>query len=80
MVIPTVACSNIDKKFVSVILKDVSKDLAKHHFMILKMLKEDGDNKKIMLREIVDKLGIKLSGFLYRIKTQDLLFEYPRYK
>ncbi len=61
MVIPMMMCRNMDKKFVSDILKDVSNDLAKHHFMILKMLKEDGDNKKIIVREIVEKLGITKS-------------------
>ena len=61
MVIPMMMCRNMDKKFVSDILKDVSNKLAKHHFMILKVLKEDEDNKKIMVREIGDKLGITKS-------------------
>jgi len=63
MVIPMMMCRNMDKKFVRDILKDVSRDLAKHHFMILKMLKEDGgnNNRKIIVREIVDKLGITKS-------------------
>jgi len=55
MVIPTKMCRNMEQRFVNVILKDISKELARHHFMILKMLL---DNKKLYVTEIVHSLGI----------------------
>ena len=58
MAIPTLMCRNMDQQFVSVILNDISKDLAKHHFMILKMLNE---KKKFFVTEIVNTLGITKS-------------------
>ncbi len=58
MIIPTKMCRNMDQRFVNVILKDISKDLAKHHFMILKMLQE---KEKFYVTEIVQMLGITKS-------------------
>ena len=58
MIIPTKMCRNMDQRFVNVILKDISKDLAKHHFMILKMLQE---KEKFYVTEIVHMLGITKS-------------------
>ena len=55
MVIPTKMCRNMNQRFVNFILKDISKELARHHFMILKMLQE---NKKFYVTEIVHNLGI----------------------
>ena len=55
MIIPTKMCRNMEQRFVNVILKDISKELARHHFMILKMLL---DNKKLYVTEIVHSLGI----------------------
>ena len=48
----------MNKRFVSFILKDLSKELAKHHFMILKMLQE---KEKFYVTEIVQMLGITKS-------------------
>jgi len=58
MMIPTKMCRNMDHRFVNIILKDISKDLAKHHFMILKMLQE---KNKFYVTEIVQMLGITKS-------------------
>ena len=58
MIIPTRMCRNMDQRFVNFILKDISKELAKHHFMILKMLQE---KKKFYVTEIVQMLGITKS-------------------
>lgn len=58
MVIPTKMCRNMNQRFVDFILKDLSKELAKHHFMILKMLQE---NEKFYVTEIVQMLGITKS-------------------
>jgi len=58
MIIPTKMCRNMDQRFVNVILKDISKDIAKHHFMILKMLQE---KDKFYVTEIVQMLGITKS-------------------
>ena len=58
MVIPTKMCRNMNQRFVNYVLKDISKGLAKHHFMILKMLQE---NKKLYVTEIVRSLGITKS-------------------
>ena len=58
MVIPTKMCRNMDQRFVNLILKDISKDIAKHHFMILKMLQE---KEKFYVTEIVQMLGITKS-------------------
>lgn len=58
MIIPTKMCRNMDHRFVNIILKDISKDLAKHHFMILKMLQE---KDKFYVTEIVQMLGITKS-------------------
>ena len=55
MVIPTKMCRNMNQRFVNFILKDISKELARHHFMILKMLQE---NEKFYVTEIVHSLGI----------------------
>ena len=58
MIIPTKMCRNMEQRFVNVILKDISKELAKHHFMILKMLQE---KEKFYVTEIVQVLGITKS-------------------
>ncbi len=58
MVIPTKMCRNMEQRFVNLILKDISKDLAKHHFMILKMLHA---SQKLYVTEIVKSLGITKS-------------------
>ena len=58
MIIPTKMCRNMDHRFVNIILKDISKELAKHHFMILKMLQE---KEKFYVTEIVQMLGITKS-------------------
>ena len=58
MIIPTKMCRNMDHRFVNIILKDISKELAKHHFMILKMLQE---KDKFYVTEIVQMLGITKS-------------------
>ncbi len=56
--IPTRMCRNMSNRFVNVILKDLVAGLAKHHFMIMKMLKDSG---KLYVTEIVDSLGITKS-------------------
>ena len=48
----------MNQLFVNYILKGISKEIAKHHFMILKMLQE---NEKFYVTEIVDSLGITKS-------------------
>jgi len=58
MMIPTKMCRNMEQQFVNIIIKDISKDLAKHHFMILKMLQE---KNKFYVTEIVQMLGITKS-------------------
>ena len=58
MTIPTKMCRNMEQRFVSVIIKDIAKDIAKHHFMILKMLQE---KEKFYVTEIVQVLGITKS-------------------
>lgn len=58
MAIPTKICRNMDNKFITHILKDHSKDLAKHHFIILKMLQKQN---KFYVSEIVQMLGITKS-------------------
>ncbi len=58
MIIPSQICRNMNKNFVNLILKDFSKDIAKHHFMILKIIKE---HKKLYITEIVQNLGITKS-------------------
>lgn len=58
MVIPTKICRNMNQRFVDYILKDISKEIAKHHFMILKMLQE---KEKFYVSEIVQMLGITKS-------------------
>ncbi|MCK5134390.1 MAG: MarR family transcriptional regulator [Bacteroidales bacterium] len=58
MLIPTKMCRNMNQRFVNFILKDLSKELAKHHFMILKMLQE---KEKFYVTEIVQMLGITKS-------------------
>ncbi len=57
-IIPTRMCRNMEHRFVNVILKDVLDGLAKHHFMILKMLQK---NEKLYVTEIVHSLGITKS-------------------
>ncbi len=56
--IPTRMCRNMSNRFANVILKDLAEGLAKHHFMIMKMLK---DNDRQYVTEIVDSLGITKS-------------------
>ena len=58
MILPTKICRNMDHRFVNLILKDISKDIAKHHFMILKILDENG---RLYVTEIVQTLGITKS-------------------
>jgi DNA-binding MarR family transcriptional regulator len=58
MTIPTKMCRNMDQRFVNIIIKDISKDIAKHHFMILKMLQE---KEQFYVTEIVQVLGITKS-------------------
>ncbi len=58
MIIPTKMCRNMDQRFVNIILKDTAKDLAKHHYMILKTLQE---KEKFYVTEIVQMLGITKS-------------------
>ena len=48
----------MEQRFVNYILKDISKEIAKHHFMILKMLQE---KEKFYVTEIVQMLGITKS-------------------
>ena len=57
-IIPTRMCRNMNNRFVNVILKDLADNLAKHHFMILKMLEGNG---KLYVTEIVNDLGITKS-------------------
>ncbi len=58
MLIPTKICRNMNLRFVNHILKDITDKIAKHHFMILKMLQE---NEKLYVTEIVHSLGITKS-------------------
>ena len=58
MALSSKMCRKMNHEFVNVILKDISKDLATHHFMILKILK---DNDKLYVTEIVNSLGITKS-------------------
>lgn len=58
MIIPTKMCRNMDQRFVNYILKDISADLAKHHFMIMKMLQE---KEKFYVTEVVQVLNITKS-------------------
>ena len=58
MLIPTKMCRNMNLRFVNNILKDISDKIAKHHFMILKMLQE---NETLYVTEIVHSLGITKS-------------------
>ncbi len=58
LLIPTKMCRKMDTKFINVILKDISSELAKHHFMILRVLQE---KDKFYVTEIVKKLGITKS-------------------
>ena len=58
MDIPTRLCRNMNNTFVSVILKEFAKDLAQHHFMILKALQA---KDKFYVTEIVKMLGITKS-------------------
>ena len=58
MIIPTQMCRNMEHRFVNGIIKDISKDIAKHHFMILKILQE---KEKFYVTEIVQMLGITKS-------------------
>ena len=53
--IPTKFCRNMNQKFVNTILKDITNDFSKHHFMILKLLSE---NEHLYVTEIVDTLSI----------------------
>ena len=58
MDIPTRLCRNMNNAFVNVILKEFAKDLAQHHFMILKALQA---KDKFYVTEIVKMLGITKS-------------------
>ena len=58
MSIPAKMCRNMDKKFVERITKDISKDIAKHHFMILNVLLE---KDKLYVSEIIQILEISKS-------------------
>ena len=58
IVIPTKMCRNMNQRFINFILKDFSKEIAKHHFMILKLLQEQ---KTLFVSEIVQMLGITKS-------------------
>ena len=58
MVVPTKMCRNMDQHFVNNILKDISSKIAKHHFMIMKMLEK---KDKFYVTEIVQLLGITKS-------------------
>jgi len=58
IVIPTQMCRNMNQRFINYILKDISKEIAKHHFMILKILQE---KEKLYVSEIVHMLGITKS-------------------
>ena len=58
MSIPAKMCRNMDKKFVERITKDISKDIAKHHFMILNVLL---GKDKLYVSEIVQILEISKS-------------------
>lgn len=58
LLIPTKMCRKMDARFINVILKDISSELAKHHFMILRVLQE---KEKFYVTEIVKKLGITKS-------------------
>ncbi len=58
MIIPTKMCRKMDVKFVDVILKDLSDQLAKHHYFIMKMLLEKGSS---YVMEIVSELAITKS-------------------
>ncbi len=58
MIIPMKMCRNMEHRFVNIILKDISKELAKHHYMILRTLQE---KEKFYVTEIVQILGITKS-------------------
>ena len=58
MMIPTKMCRNMDHRFSNVILKGISSEIAKHHFMILRILFE---KEKFFVTEIVQTLGITKS-------------------
>ena len=58
MMIPTKMCRNMDQRFSNVILKGISSEIAKHHFMILRILLE---KEKFFVTEIVQVLGITKS-------------------
>lgn len=55
MDIPTKLCRNMNRRFVNNILNEIQRDLAHHHFMILKLL---GENERLYVTEIVDALSI----------------------
>jgi len=58
MMIPTKMCRNMDQRFSNNILKGISTEIAKHHFMILRILLE---KEKFFVTEIVQTLGITKS-------------------
>ncbi len=58
MMIPTIMCRNMDQRFANNVLKGISSEIAKHHFMILRSLL---DKKKFFVTEIVHTLGITKS-------------------
>jgi len=58
MIIPTKMCRNMDQHFVNVTLKNIPVKIAKHHFMILKMLQK---KDRFYVTEIVHILGITKS-------------------
>lgn len=55
MDIPMVLCRNMNNRFVSTIIRDLSYDLSHHHFMILRILSE---KRSMFTTEIVEYLGI----------------------
>jgi len=76
MNIPTKMCRNMDHRFVNIILKSISKELAKHHFMILRMLME---KDKFYVTEIVQTLGITKSQMTASVDKLLLLGYVDRY-
>jgi len=58
MMIPTQMCRNMDQRFSNVILKGITAEIAKHHFMIMRIL---FGKEKLFVTEIVQTLGITKS-------------------
>ena len=53
--IPVKMCRNMDQKFINSILRELSYDLSKHHFAILKLLSETSSSN---ITEVVEILNI----------------------